>query len=107
MSLDVSTLLAVTIFTSAIAGCLLLPSWMQSREIAALAYWGAGFLLGALATALFTARGTIDDFWSIDVGHVVLAAAYGIVWRGVRVFNGRPAPAWLSTCKDWQQRFAG
>lgn len=94
MSLDVSTLFAVTILTSAVAGCLLLLSWLQSREVMALAYWGAGFLLGSLATGLLTARGAIDDFWSIDVGNAVLAAAYGVIWRGVRVFNGRRAPMW-------------
>lgn len=94
MSLDVSTLLAVTAFTTAIAGCLLLLSWLQSREIVALLYWGTGFLMAAFASALFIARGEITDFWSIAIANAILAAGYGMAWRGVRSFNGRPAPWW-------------
>jgi hypothetical protein len=52
MPSDLSTLLAIIVFTSAIAGCLLLISWLQHRETAALAYWGASFLMTALSTAL-------------------------------------------------------
>ena len=108
MALDISTLLAVTAFTTAIAGCLLLLSWWQSREVVALLYWGGGFLMAAFATALFIARGDIDDVWSIAVANAILAAAYGMAWRGVRLFNGRPAPwrvvlggtfVWLLACQ--------
>src|SRR4030095_14779918 len=94
MSLDVSTLLSVTAFTSAVAGGLLLLSWLQSREVTALAWWGTGVLMGAAGTALITARGPVEDFCSVDVGSAIIAAAYGVIWRGVRAFNGRPAPAW-------------
>jgi diguanylate cyclase (GGDEF)-like protein len=47
--------------------------------------------LGSLGTALITARGGIADVWSITVGNAILAAAYGILWSGVRRFNGRRA----------------
>jgi diguanylate cyclase (GGDEF)-like protein len=104
---DLSTLLAITVFTSAIAGCLLLLSWVQHRRIFALALWGSGFIMGAMATALIIARGTIPNLWSIVIGNAILAAAYGLVWSGTRNFEGKrvlvvPLLAgsliWLAAC---------
>ena len=77
---NLTTLLAITVFTPAIAGCLLLLSWLQHRTIVALGVWGSGFLTASIATTLIiVARGTIPDFWSIVVGNALLAAAYGIL----------------------------
>ena len=74
-----STLLAITVFTPALAGCLLLLSWLQHRRVVALALWGSGFVTASVATTLIiVVRGTISDFWSIIVGNALLAAAYGI-----------------------------
>jgi diguanylate cyclase (GGDEF)-like protein len=107
MPSDLSTLLAIIVFTSAIAGCLLLLSWLQHRETAALAYWGASFLLTALTTALFAARGHISDALSIVAANAFLAVAHGLLWSGTRNFEGRPvsvigtlagAVIWLVAC---------
>lgn len=111
MSPHLSTLFVVTVLTSAVAGCLLLLSWLQNRQVVALALWGSGFLLGSLGTALITARGDIPDVWSIAVGNAILAAGYGVVWSGVRNFSGRRAPipavlagaaVWLFACQIGQ-----
>jgi diguanylate cyclase (GGDEF)-like protein len=103
-----STLLAITVFTPALAGCLLLLSWLQHRSIVALAWWGSGFIIASAATAIIVvARGTIPDFWSIVVGNALLAAAYGLLWYGARKFNGEKAsialtlagvPVWIAAC---------
>ena len=103
-----STLLAITVFTQALAGCLLLLSWLQHRNMTALALWGSGFITASVATTLIViARGTIPDFWSIIVGNALLAAAYGILWCGARKFEGQevsilPALAgvvlWIVAC---------
>jgi GGDEF domain-containing protein len=103
-----STLLAITVFTPALAGCLLLLSWLQHRNMTALALWGSGFITASVATTLIViARGTIPDFWSIIVGNALLAAAYGILWCGARKFEGQevsilPALAgvvlWIVAC---------
>ena len=104
---DLPTLLAITVFTSALAGCLLLFSWLQHRQIFALALWGSAFVIAAVATTLIIARGTIPDFWSIVIGNAILAAAYGIIWSGVRNFEGKRvsipltiggAMIWLAAC---------
>jgi diguanylate cyclase (GGDEF)-like protein len=87
---DHSTLLAITVFTPALAGCLLLLTWLQHRRLTALALWGSGFITASVATTLIIVlRGTISDFWSIIVGNALLAAAYGILWSGARKFDGK------------------
>ena len=107
MSFDLDTLFFATVFTSAIAGCLLLLTWLQNRDTVALALWGAGFVLGSAGLALITLRGVVPDIWSIVIGNAILAIAYGIGWLGVRAFEGRSlnvpvalggAAVWLAVC---------
>jgi diguanylate cyclase (GGDEF)-like protein len=105
---NLTTLLAITVLTPALAGGLLLLSWMQHRRIVALGVWGSGFLVASVATTLIIVlRGTIPNFWSIIVGNALLAAAYGILWSGARTFDVKnvsilPALAgvliWLVAC---------
>jgi diguanylate cyclase (GGDEF)-like protein len=69
---------------------------------------GIGFIVAAVATTLIiVARGTIPDFWSIVIGNALIALAYGILWRGVRSFEGKRlsvvqtmagAIVWLASC---------
>jgi NMT1/THI5 like len=87
---NLPTLLAITAFTSGLAGCLLLLSWLQHRRIFALALWGSAFVIAAIATVLIViARGNVPDFWSIVIGNAILAAAYGLIWSGARSFEGK------------------
>jgi diguanylate cyclase (GGDEF)-like protein len=105
---NLTTLLTIAAFTPALAGCLLLLSWLQHRKAAALAMWGSGFIIASVASTLIVvARGTIPNFWSIVVGNALLAAAYGILWCGTRKFDGKnisipPAFAgvllWVAAC---------
>ena len=93
-----STLLAITVFTPALAGCLLLLSWLQHRRVTALALWGSGFITASVATTLIIVlRGTIPNFWSIIVGNALLSAAYGILWSGARKFEAKK----VSFCWHW------
>ena len=107
MTLDLPTSLAIAGFTLAVAGGLLLLSWLHHRTHQALAQWGLAFFLGAVAIVLIAARGHIPDVLSIFVANTLLAAAYGLMWKGVRTFEGRPsqaafvfagALAWLLAC---------
>ena len=66
---DLPTLLAITVFTSGLAGCLLLLSWLQHRMVLALALWGSAFIIAAIATTLIIARNSIPDLWSIVLAH--------------------------------------
>jgi len=90
-------LLAITVFTPALAGCLLLLSWLQHRRVSALALWGSGFIIASVATTLIIVlRGTIPNFWSIIVGNALLSAAYGILWSGARKFEAKNVPIVLA-----------
>jgi diguanylate cyclase (GGDEF)-like protein len=76
------------VFTPALAGCLLLISWLQYRRQPALGVWAAGFFTASIAAALIiVARGEIPNFFSIVVGNALLAVAYGILWCGARTFE--------------------
>jgi hypothetical protein len=98
---DLPTLLAVTVFISGLAGCLLLLSWLQHRRIFALALWGLAFIIAAIATVLIVVvRNTVPDFWSIVIGSAILAAAYGIIWTGVS--NSRPNG--FRSFSHWRER---
>ena len=109
---DLPTLLAITVFTSGLAGCLLLLSWLQHRMVLALALWGSAFIIAAIATTLIIARNSIPDLWSIVIGNAMLAAAYGIVWSGVRNFEGKEfevgpgsiiyAPPGIAGAHEWE-----
>lgn len=107
MSLDIRTALGVIEFTSAIAGGLLLVSWLQHRNIPALVPWALAFILTAIGAALIGARGTIADFWSIAIANAAWALSYASMWTGVRIFEGRAprlimaplgAVIWLAAC---------
>ena len=92
-----STLLAITVFTPALAGYLLLLSWLQHRRVSALALWGSGFITASVATMLIIVlRGTVPNCWSIIVGNALLSAAYGILWSGARKFDGKNVPIVLA-----------
>jgi diguanylate cyclase (GGDEF)-like protein len=106
--LGLTTLLAMVIFTPALAGCLLLLSWLQHPRQRALGVWGFGFLTASTAaTLVIVARGAIPNFWSIVVGNALFAAAYGILWCGARTFERKTVSIpkasvgvliWLAAC---------
>lgn len=106
MSLDLQTFI-IGVFMLAIAGALLLLSWLHHRSNKSLAQWAFAFFLGAVGIALIGARGRIPDAWSILAANALLTSAYGVMWQGVRTFEGRRShPAligagaviWLTAC---------
>ena len=110
MTLDLSTLLIIAVLTVAVAACLLLLTWLQSPNVRALALWVTSFALNAIGVALIAARGNIPDIWSILIANAILAASYGIMWTGVRSFEGRSTSGWSpvnsrpSTSRRWRGR---
>ena len=96
MTLDVPTLLVVTVFIAMMAGGLMLVTWLQNRTETALLGWGAAYLCGAVGAALFGARGQLPDFWSINIANAFMIAAAGLAWVGVRMFDRRPVAFWYA-----------
>jgi diguanylate cyclase (GGDEF)-like protein len=108
MSLDAPTLFVIAVFVCAVAGLLLLLSWLQNRNVRGLALWASALIIGAIGVALIAARGDISNVWSIVIANAILAAAYGMIWAGVRNFDGRAtsiplvlagAVIWLVACR--------
>lgn len=105
--LDVPTLVFVAVCIVGFLGLLLIATWLQQRDVRALAWWGSAYLIGAAAIAL----------WGAPEPHVKLAPelaeamifiACGMIWSGVRLFHGRTlwplavfggAAIWLIVCQ--------
>lgn len=95
MQLDPATLLIVSSATTLLVGALFLASWRQAPESRSLAFWGAAHLVGAVGSAALALRGQIPDVISIVVANAVVLAAYGLIWSGVRSFEGEsPRAGW-------------
>ncbi len=108
MYLDVGTLSVVTVFVTALLGVLLVFAGLQNRSIRAPMWWGAAQIVGATGLALVTSHGTVPDFVSVDIGNALVLLAYGMIWAGARMFDGRKvsplvvvfAPIlWLLVCR--------
>jgi diguanylate cyclase (GGDEF)-like protein len=89
MRLDVTTLLIVTFALTFLVGLLFLFSWRQSRDMPALLVWGVAHLAGSVASIGLALRGQIPDIVSITLSNTVMIAAYGLIWGGVWIFEGR------------------
>ena len=105
-AIDLQTLFAVLVFLSAIGGLLLLFCWMQNRNTPALAFWGSGYLLGAIAAALLGSGGPAN-VWVICISNALLCGAYGVMWGGSRSFEGRRvrAPLIVAGAAIWIAAF--
>lgn len=105
--IDLPTLFVITVFLSATGGLLLLFTFAQNRETPALAYWGIGYLLGAVAAALLVSPGLLPDSWSVGIANALACTAYGIMWGGARSFEGRRvhAPLILAGAAVWSLAF--
>src|SRR5215467_6272753 len=108
MTHNLSTLLITSSSALTVGACFLVVSWLQSPATRALALWAAAFAFGALGVALVAAQGRISEFWSVLIAYTILTAAYGIMWTGVRSFEGRPTSVplmlagtlvWLVACQ--------
>jgi diguanylate cyclase (GGDEF)-like protein len=101
--IDLPTLCVVAFFITVVAGLLLLFSWLQNRRERSLALWGLGYLLAAIGPAFLALRGFIPLTWSMMGAGAFMCSAYGMVWTGSRVFEGRAArlPAALAGGAIW------
>ncbi len=87
-ALDVPTLSFVAVCIAALLGLLLTVAWMQQRDVRALAWWGAAYLIGASAMALWSAPAELFRV-PTQVSSAVIFVACGMIWNGVRLFQGR------------------
>ena len=88
MSFDTSTLYLVATMLAAMLGGMLVLFGKQ-ENIGALKWWGAAYLLGSAAVAIWTIWGaTLGPIASLALTSIGFFAC-GMVWNASRVFHGR------------------
>jgi diguanylate cyclase (GGDEF)-like protein len=87
-ALDVQTLSFVAVCIAALLGMFLSFAWLQHRDTPALAWWGSAYLIVASAIAMWVAPRPLLAV-SVDLPPVAIFLACGMIWNGVRLFQGR------------------
>jgi len=87
-SLDLPTLSLVAVCIAGLLGVFLIIDWMQQRNVRALAWWGSAYLIGASAMALGSMPSPIIKLPPQVPGALTFLAC-GMIWNGVRLFQGR------------------
>ena len=108
MLLDIPTLFTVSTGIVAALGMFLLFAWIQDRNIRALAWWAAAYLVGGAGVALWMLDKTVSPPLPFGFGSALLFVACGMIWNGARLFHGgrvRPfalcagGVIWLVACQ--------
>ena len=86
--LDVTTLFNVATCLTALLGVFLLFAWSQDR-IRALAWWGAAYLIGGFAAALWIINPQTIPFTPETLPSALLLFSCGMIWNAARLFHGR------------------
>jgi len=87
-SLDLPTLSLVAVCIAGLLGIFLIIDWLQQRNVRALAWWGSAYLIGASAMALASMPTPIVTLPAVVPGALTFLAC-GMIWNGVRLFQGR------------------
>jgi diguanylate cyclase (GGDEF)-like protein len=107
-SLDIGTLFVIATCVTSLLGVFLLFAYLQDR-VAALAWWGAAYLLGGSSGAIWRLGGQISPPLPESTANVLLFVAVGMIWSAARLFHGRPvswsgmflgAGVWLAACSS-------
>jgi diguanylate cyclase (GGDEF)-like protein len=107
MTLHSPTLGAAFVLLCATLGALLLFSWVLNRTMTALAWWGAAFWLVLTGMALVILGQGSPSPLMLYAANAFVTLAYGTLYGGSRVFNGRPEaiPAGLLGLGLWTLAF--
>ena len=87
-TLDLPTLSLVAVCIAGLLGVFLIIDWMQQRNVRALAWWGSAYLIGASAMALASMPTPLIESPPVVPGALTFLAC-GMIWNGVRLFQGR------------------
>ena len=87
-ALDIATLCFVGLCIAGLLGLFMVFAWLKERDMRALAWWGAAYLIGASAIALGTAPYPLLSL-PPEISSALIFIACGMIWNGVRLFHGR------------------
>jgi diguanylate cyclase (GGDEF)-like protein len=88
-TLDIGTLFVIASCVTSLLGVFLLFAYLQDR-IAALAWWGGAYLVGASSGAIWLLGDQISAPLPEGTPDVLLFLAVGMIWSAARLFHGRP-----------------
>jgi diguanylate cyclase (GGDEF)-like protein len=89
VALDVTTLFIAATCVTALLGVFLLFAWSRDR-IRALAWWGAAYLIGGFAAALWMVDPQMITLMPASLPSALLLLSCGMIWNAARLFHGRP-----------------
>jgi diguanylate cyclase (GGDEF)-like protein len=92
MILDPATLTVAFVLLSTVLGTLLIFSWVLSRGVSALAWWGSAFLLIGIAIASANLGQGQPSPLVLVTANALAMLAYSALYAGCRIFNGRSVP---------------
>jgi diguanylate cyclase (GGDEF)-like protein len=87
-NLDLPTLSLVAVCIAGLLGLFLIIDWLQQRNVRALVWWGSAYLIGASSIALASMPSPLIKLPPAVPGALTFLAC-GMVWNGVRLFQGR------------------
>lgn len=87
-ALDFPTLIFASVCIATFLGVFLIINWVKQRDIAALAWWGSAYLIGAAAISLWSAPDQIIKVPPVYAEAMIFAAC-GMFWNGLRLFYSR------------------
>ncbi len=87
-ALDMPTVLFVAVCVVAMLGLFLVFTWLQQRNVRALAWWGSAYLVGASSMALWSAPSQLVEL-PPELPTALIFVACGMFWNGIRVFHER------------------
>jgi hypothetical protein len=87
-NLDLPTLSLVAVCIAGLLCIFLIIDWMQQRNVRALAWWGSAYLMGASGIALASMPTPLIELPAVVPGALTFLAC-GMIWNGVRLFQGR------------------
>jgi diguanylate cyclase (GGDEF)-like protein len=91
-TLDIGTLFVIASCVTTLLGLFLLFAYAQDR-VAALAWWGAAYLVGGCSGAIWRLGSQISPPVPAGTADILLFAAVGMIWNAARLFHGR-AVSW-------------
>ena len=90
LQIDPITLLLASVLVLGALAATFLVKWWDDRAQPWMLDWGIGFSVVLPGTLLLALRGRIPDVLSIGVANAAMLLGWGLVFVGVRRFDGRP-----------------
>lgn len=84
----IATLLLCTFVSTVVVAVFMTAMWLRDRKRVTIGLWAASMWLGSAAAILLAMRLSLPAFLTMVLGNFLAATAYGLMWAGLRAFDG-------------------